>query len=265
MNQMCAYFDKSRQAYYKGVQHEGHQQLKESAVLDKVHQIRRVMPELGGRKLHHLLEGQIGRDRFFDLLRANDLLIERRKRFCRTTDSNHSFRRYSNLIEEYIPTYAGEVLVSDITYLRTLSGFVYLFLVTDLYSRKIVGYHVSRSLGIEGAKKALKMALKQCKNCKIHHSDRGIQYCCKQYTHILRKKGISISMTESYDPYQNAVAERVNGILKYEFYLNENFMDLTEAMKSTFQAVHIYNRLRPHLSLDYQTPESKFSGYVATY
>lgn len=260
---MCAFFGKSRQAYYKGVQSENYQQQKEAVILSQVHKIRNKMPELGGKKIHHILEGQIGRDRFFDLLRSNNLLIERKKSFCKTTDSNHPFRKYDNLIKEYEPS--GEVLVSDITYLRTLSGFVYLFLVTDLYSRKIVGYHVSRSLGIEGAKKALRMALKLCKNCKIHHSDRGIQYCCKQYIHMLRKKGIRVSMTESYDPYQNAVAERINGILKYEFYLNENFIDYTEAMKSTYQAVNIYNTLRPHLSLNYQTPEGKFSGLIPTY
>jgi transposase InsO family protein len=259
---MCTFFDVSRQAYYKARDRWRSRGEEEREVIAHIHRLRSIMPELGGVKIWKEMRGRkIGRDRLFAIMRENGLLVERKRKTHRTTDSHHSFKKYNNLIEDYKPTYAGEVLVSDITYVRTLAGYAYLFLVTDLYSRKIIGYHLSKNLGVEGALKALRMALKQAPNCRIHHSDRGVQYCCKAYIRTLRKHGIQSSMTQGYDPYQNAVAERINGILKYEFYLNRIIVDFREALHSSINGIKIYNNFRPHMSLDYLTPACVFCKY----
>jgi len=199
---------------------------------------------------------KMGRDKFFDLLRKQGLLVRRPRKYASTTQSRHYFRVYKNLIWGWKPSATEQLWVSDITYLRTSGGFVYLFLITDAYSRKVVGWHLSRSLAIEGAVKALRMALKQCSSTQglIHHSDRGIQYCCKAYLRILKKHAIKISMTEGGDCYQNALAERVNGILKQEYCLDNTFADHTSAKKATLSAIRLYNKHRPHLSLNMQTP-----------
>jgi len=155
-----------------------------------------------------------------------------------------------------------QVLVSDITYIRQRGDFCYLFLVTDLYSRKIVGYHLSMSLAASGAIEAMKMALKGVESTEgmIHHSDRGIQYCCEDYVELLKNNKIKISMGEVGNPYDNAVAERINGILKDEFYLNATFADFNTALKATRESINIYNHLRPHMALDYQTPVEKYAA-----
>jgi transposase InsO family protein len=223
------------------------------------------MPRIGGRKLHHLLRQtllksghiSLGRDRLFDLLRQNDMLIERRPKFVKTTNSNHPFKKYGNLILGQPITRPNQVWVSDITYVRMNNGFAYISLITDLFSKRIVGYHASTSLELKGCIKALNMALRQGKP-EIHHSDRGSQYCSYQYTSILKKQKTKISMADAGNCYQNAVAERVNGILKEEFKLNATFENLNQITKVLQQSVEIYNTKRPHWSLNLETPEKAY-------
>jgi transposase InsO family protein len=238
--------------------------LNEQIVLDLVLELRRRMPRLGGRKLYHLLQSdfvclgfKIGRDKFFDFLQRHGLLVERKKRFTRTTHSFHRFYKYNNLLKDSDITAPNECFVADITYIRTDGGFVYLFLLTDYFSRKIVGWSLSNSLSIEGGLQALKMALKQRKGASgslIHHSDRGVQYCSRDYVGLLTKHGSRISMTEENHCYENAVAERVNGILKDEFFLSDTFRDFNSAHKAVKEAVQTYNNLRPHWSLGLKVP-----------
>jgi transposase InsO family protein len=241
----------------------------ESMLIGLVQEIRRMMPMIGCRKLHRMLKRdleamniRLGRDAIFGILRRNGLLIKPKRRYVRTTNSFHHFKKYSNLIKDKVMRVPNEVFVSDITYIRLRGGFCYLFLITDLYSRKIVGYNLNVSLGVEGALSALKMALRWVENTEglIHHSDRGIQYCCWDYTDLLRQKGIDISMGEVGNPYDNAVAERVNGILKVEFMLDSTFESVGRAQQAVREAIKTYNTLRPHLSLGYLTPEAKYAA-----
>ena len=194
------------------------------------------------------------------------MLILRRRRFVKTTDSRHGFHVWPNLIRNVVPSMPHQVWVSDLTYIRTDEGFMYLSLVTDAFSRKIVGFDVSDSLEAAGCQRALKMALKQLPEGArpIHHSDRGTQYCCDAYTGLLRKRGCPISMTEVNHCYENALAERVNGILKSEYALGEGFRRKPQAVQATRQAVTLYNERRPHTSLDYRLPaEVHAMGYAA--
>lgn len=228
-----------------------------------VQEIRRYQPRIGGKKLYKLLkgdldnlEGSIGRDKFFDILRKRGLLVRRRKKYARTTESYHRFYKYKNKMKEKLLTGPNQAYVSDITYLRTRKGFVYLCLQTDAYSRLITGWDLSESLAIEGSIRALKMTMRQCRNPQgiIHHSDRGIQYCSKEYVKILKGCKMEISMTEDNHCYENALAERVNGILKEEFLLDEEFADKASAFKAVKQAIETYNTRRPHWSLNLSTP-----------
>jgi putative transposase len=205
---------------------------------------------------------EIGRDKLFSMLRKNSLLVRPKRNYTRTTNSYHRFRKYSNLIKEHTVTRPNEVFVADITYLDTLEGFQYLVLITDLYSRKIVGWDLSNSLSIEGAQRALRMALKDVKDpaALIHHSDRGIQFCSNGYVEILQRHGAQISMTEENHVYENAVAERVNGILKSEFLLGEKLQSFQVAKELVREAIKIYNNERLHLSLEYQTPASRYAA-----
>lgn len=225
------------------------------------------MPRIGTRKLHYMLtetlqkhQISIGRDKLFDLLAEYGMLVRRRKRRrVSTTDSNHPYRKYPNLIRELQVLRPNHLWVSDITYISLKDGFCYLSLVTDAYSRKIVGYCLHPTLKKEGPLHALAMALatlpKRPEAPLIHHSDRGLQYCCSDYTTLLENNGIGISMTEKGDPYENAIAERVNGILKEEFGLYNDFGHLEQANDTTKQAIDTYNQYRPHASCDYLTPE----------
>ena len=224
---------------------------------------RRSFPREGVRKLTKSLEQEfiesnlkIGRDTLFNILRKHNMLTLRKKYSSRTTNSLHRFYKYKNIIKDIDVTRPNQVWVSDITYIRTIKGFCYLALITDRYSRKIVGYDISNSLELKGCERALKKALYQAKNTSglIHHSDRGIQYCSNVYTQILKRNNISISMTEENHCYENAVAERVNGILKDGFYLDQTFDSLQHAKKATKNAINLYNEIRLHLSLDYKTP-----------
>lgn len=232
-------------------------------ILTLVRQQRRYQPKIGGKKLYKLLESDleqlnksVGRDKFFALLRKHDLLVKRKKKYVRTTESWHYYHKYKNRLKQKHLTAPHQAYVSDITYLRTREGFVYLFLQTDAYSRMITGWHLSDSLAIEGAVAALKMTLRQCPDPfeVIHHSDRGIQYCCKEYVGLLNKHEMIISMTEENHCYENATAERVNGILKDEFLLDEEFADKASALKAVREAIQTYNTRRPHWSLNLCTP-----------
>lgn len=233
-------------------------------IVELVHAIRHYQPKIGGKKLYSLLkqdidrisEEKIGRDKFFDILRSQDLLVKRKRKYIHTTDSFHRFRVYKNRLREQKLTGPDQAYVSDITYLRTKEGFVYLFLITDAWSRKIVGWSLSESLSIEGGIKALKMAIKQCSQTQevIHHSDRGVQYCSHDYVALLKKNKMIISMTEENHCYENGLAERVNGILKDEFLLDETFADKEVALKAVKQAIESYNTRRPHWSLQLRTP-----------
>jgi len=204
-------------------------------------------------KKQHL---KVGRDTLFNVLRKNQMLTLRKKYSCRTTNSYHRFYKYSNIIKDIEVTRPNQVWVSDITYIRTVKGFCYLALITDMYSRKIVGYDLSDSLELKGCVRALNKAVYQAKNIKglIHHSDRGIQYCSNIYTQILKRKKIDISMTEENHCYENALAERVNGILKDEFYMDQTFTNTAHAKRAAKSAIKLYNEIRLHLSLDYKTP-----------
>ena len=192
------------------------------------------------------------------------MLTLRKKYSSRTTNSFHRFYKYKNIIKDIEVIKPNQVWVSDITYIRTIKGFCYLAIITDMYSRKIVGYDLSDSLELSGCIRALKKALYHAKNtCTersrsikqlIHHSDRGIQYCSNLYTQILKRNNIGISMTQENHCYENAMAERVNGILKDEFYLDQTFTDTAHAKKATKNAINLYNEIRLHLSLDFKTP-----------
>lgn len=201
---------------------------------------------------------EAGRDYLFDLLALNNLLIRKRKRKVITTQSNHWMRKYCNLVKELQVTRAEQLWVSDITYIRLTGGFAYLSLITDAYSRKIVGFNLRRDLSSEGSLIALQKALTSRQKPwlpLIHHSDRGVQYCCKNYVDLLTENNISISMTENGDPYENALAERMNGILKTEFNLYSSQSGFDETFKRVNQSILAYNQLRPHASCDYLTPE----------
>ena len=199
---------------------------------------------------------KVGRDSLFNILRKHNMLTLRKKTSARTTNSYHRFYKYNNIIKDLDINRANQVWVSDITYIRTIKGFCYLALITDMYSRKIVGYDLSDSLELNGCVRALNKAIYQAKDIKqlIHHSDRGIQYCSNQYTQILKSKKIDISMTEENHCYENAMAERINGILKDEFYLDQTFDNVAHAKRATKNAINLYNQIRLHLSLDYKTP-----------
>ena len=236
----------------------------EMVLSERVHQ-----PRIGGKKLYHILSKDIkqvsismGRDKFFDLLRANNLLVERKRSYTKTTNSYHHFHKYSNLVKDFTISSPNQVWAADITYLRTEQGFVYLSLLTDMYSRKIVGWALSRSLSIEGSLEALEKSLKECNNSEgvIHHSDRGVQYCSHEYTNLLLGSKMKISMTEENHCYENSMAERVNGILKDEYMLDFTFKDYASALKSTEEAIMLYNTRRPHWSLKFKTPEEVHSA-----
>jgi transposase InsO family protein len=200
----------------------------------------------------------MGRDKLFDFLRSERLLVLRRKKYTVTTNSKHWMRKYPKLIKDLTIHRPEHVWVADITFIDTVeNGNCYLHLITDAYSKQIMGYELCNNMEASSTSKALKMAIKnrQYKDQHlIHHSDRGLQYCSKTYTQTLNKNKITISMTENGDPYENAVAERVNGILKDEFGLSERLSTLAEANKLTTQSIKIYNSLRPHLSCQMLTP-----------
>lgn len=259
---LCLLSGYSRQAYYKRRLQAEKEPLKEELIVHQVLALRCVQPRMGGRKLfllttsfmkqHHIA---MGRDAFFTMLRQYGLLNKRSRRKPCTTDSGHWMRKYPNLVMGMSPTGSDQLWVSDITYICLREKDAFLSLVTDAYSRKIIGFHVSSSLGAEGTVRALQMAIGARRELPglIHHSDRGVQYCCAQYVRELTDRKISISMTQGGDPRDNAIAERVNGILKMEL-LEPVYPDVQAARAAVTQAVNIYNYLRPHSSLSLLTP-----------
>jgi Transposase and inactivated derivatives len=253
----CDVFGISRQAYYKQIDRYKQKQAYAEYVISEVRSIRATMPKLGTRKLYHLLglSLNIGRDKLFCILRANNMLIKPVRSYTKTTMSKHWLRKHPNLFKEMTVYRPEQVFVSDITYIKSKQRTHYLSLVTDAYSRKIVGYHLSDDLGAESVSKALKMAIKNRLYDKplIHHSDRGLQYCAEVYQKILAKNKILPSMTDGYDCYHNALAERINGILKHEFLFTKcnNYQDLNHLIK---QSICIYNNSRPHWALMMKTP-----------
>lgn len=232
-------------------------------VLKLVEEIRQQLPRAGVPKLRVMLQEKLkehrirmGRDALYRLLGEHGYLLRYRRRKPYTTDSHHLYRKYPNLIRDlpYL-THPGQLWVSDITYIRLQQGFCYLSIVTDAYSHKIIGYQLHPTLNSQGPIRALIMASKSRRGSRlIHHSDQGIQYCCTEYVQLLEHLGIQISMTEQGDPYQNAIAERVNGILKEEFLLHRTFHSFQEAEAAVSQAVEKYNHIRPHASCDNLTP-----------
>jgi putative transposase len=258
----------SRQAHYKRVACERRRQEHHSTVVAMVKDERRSQPRIGTRKLHHMLHEplqrrgiKIGRDAMFEVLREASLLVRPLRAFHKTTNSRHFYRRHPNLLKDgptkVVPTGCEQVWVADVTYLRTRQKMVYVSLITDAYSRKIMGWHVHDGLGTEQVSQAFKIALRhrQTSQPLVHHSDRGIQYCSGEYQGIHARHGIACSMTDGYDCYQNALAERVNGILKMEYLLHTP-ADLLQARRMVSESVRLYNERRPHLSLEYETPDA---------
>ena len=231
-------------------------------MIELVKQQRLLMPKIGTRKLYYLLENElrllkVGRDKLFKILKANQLLIKPKRKYHITTNSHHRFRKHKNQIKELEFTRPEQIWVSDITYIGNRKNPSYLALITDAYSKKIVGYNVSDSLNVRGSLSALEMALKNRKyrnEPMIHHSDRGLQYCSNEYQKILVKNDILSSMTEQYDPYENAIAERINGILKQEFDIDKHNTTLEIKRKLVHNSIEIYNNYRPHLSNYMLTP-----------
>lgn len=226
---MCKLLGYSKQAYYKREDKQIRQNFINAQVRSMVIDIRCKLPRLGTRKLYHLIKPKlehqdikVGRDKLFDILRQEGLLIRKRRKYTKTTHSKHWMKKYPNLTRTLELNKPEQLWVADITYLQTKQGHEYLHLITDAYSKKIMGYQLTGNLKASSTVKALKMALsnRKYKHSLIHHSDRGLQYCSYEYTNILKQNNIQISMTEQYDPYENAIAERVNGILKDEFGLD---------------------------------------------
>ena len=253
----------SRQNYYAARRLRQHRQIDESMILELVRRERRLQPRLGGRKLLHLLGPDlqeagvsIGRDRFFELLAESDLLVIPKPGMPRTTNSCHSLPVFGNLLSGRVVSGPNEAWVSDLTYIRTDEGFLYAALITDAYSRKIVGAHIGDSLEAEGCLAALEQALTALPSDKhpIHHSDRGCQYCCHEYVEQLQARGLPISMTQVMHCYENSQAERVNGILKQEYALDRRFRTKEQAREAFAQAVWLYNHRRPHMRLGYRFP-----------
>lgn len=267
---LCSIMDLSRQAYYKRRQTIEKEALDGLIVAQMALQKRKELKGalIGQRKMYQLLTPQlinaeikIGRDAFYEIMRDFGLLIRRRRRRVITTNSNHPYFKYPNIIQDIQINRRNQVWVSDITYIETKHGFTYLFLITDAYTHKIMGYYLSRNLKAAGAIKALEMAIAVCSDpldTLIHHSDRGIQYCSDCYTKLLKDNGIQISMTQNGDPYENAIAERVNGILKVEWIYQLNFDGYHDADQHIEEIINVYNKLRPHGSCSSLTPDEAY-------
>lgn len=255
----------SRQNYYARRRQRQRRRVEGDLVAGLVKRERRQQPRLGVRKLYHLLKRELqeagaclGRDRMFEELRKRDLLLQPKPaQFPRTTQSYHNLPVFRNLMKQTVVERPHQLWVSDLTYLRTQEGYLYLALITDVYSRKIVGSHAGDNLEAVGCVRALEEALKQLPAAAkpIHHSDQGTQYCCHEYVNRLQDHGLGISMTESNHCAENALAERMNGILKQEYGLGAEFATKADARRAVQQGIRLYNTKRPHSALDYRLPE----------
>ncbi|MEO6407068.1 MAG: IS3 family transposase [Ferruginibacter sp.] len=259
----CHLFGINRQVYYRKIRGRACKQTKAGQVVSMIMAIRKSMPRIGVRKLYYMLLDKlrnlkIGRDKFFDILRANHLLVQPKRSYHVITNSHHRFRKHQNLILGIKIKRPDQVWVSDITYIGKRERPCYLSLVTDAYSKKIVGWYVADNLNTESSLMGLNMAIKNRKNkclALIHHSDRGLQYYADDYQNTLNKNNIKCSMTNNGDPYENAVAERINGILKQEFMIDTYHHDLAIMKIIVKEAIEIYNNQRPHYSNYMLTPE----------
>jgi putative transposase len=255
-------FGISRQVYYRRIKRKAKGSELARQTISLVRDIRVKMPHIGTRKLYHMLKAQldimgVGRDKLFAILRANHMMITPKRNYRVTTNTYHRFYRHQDIVSSLIIRRPEQVWVADITYVANNTSNNYLALITDAYSKKIVGYDLSDSLSVHGALRALKMALASRYypgEALIHHSDKGIQYCCDQYQDELLKHQVKCSMTQGYDPYSNAIAERVNGIIKQEFGLETYNTSIEIMRKIVAESITIYNQLRPHLSCSFLTP-----------
>jgi putative transposase len=255
IGKICGLFGKTRQAWYVQQWSAEDDTLRDTVVLKRVKEIREQMPRIGTRKLYGMLTKTLQEHK----IKIGMLVRRRKRKKVSTTDSNHPFRKYPNLIRELQVIHPNQLWVSDITYIRLIDEFCYLSLVTDAYSRRIIGYCLYPTLQKEGPVTALNMALSSLPattvESLIHHSDRGRQYCCDAYVNVLMEKKVRISMTEKGDPYENALAERVNRTMKEEFLLDRGFDSFELAVASVSKAVNTYNTLRPHDSCNHLTPD----------
>lgn len=264
---LCSWFGITRQAYYQNSWTAIETTIEEELMLQQVKQIRQSHPRLGTRKLYDKLQPfildnsiKMGRDALFNLLSTNRLLIRKRKRRIQTTNSYHWLRKYPNLIKNFVPEAPNHLWVSDLTYWKiNTQEHLYISFITDAYSHKIVGYHVAETLEAIESIQALQMALSAFERTEsllqlTHHSDRGIQYCSKEYVKLLQDKNIQISMTENGDPLENAIAERVNGIIKEEYLDAYQVNNIKEAKELLDSVIQLYNNDRPHLSISNLTP-----------
>ena len=258
----------SRQYYYKQQNDIALEETKKREVKQLVDSQRKLLPRLGTRKLYYLIkdllkEKQIkfGRDKLFHLLKEYDLLIRPQRRYIQTTMSKHWMRKWPNIVKNTTITEPDQVWVSDITYIKTEQENCYLNMITDAFSRKIVGYALDNTMQTESMIKALEMATKQKINPyinTIHHSDRGLQYCSKEYVELTAQNNIRLSMTENSDPYENALAERMNRTIKEEFGMNGKLKDKEQLHELLKESVNLYNQYRPHLALNMKTPEEVY-------
>lgn len=255
----CRHLGISKQAYYKSQKNQTKQKEEQENIIRKVLSVRQEQPRLGTRKLHYILKAElgVGRDKLFEILRKEQMLITKRRKYVKTTNSKHWMRIYADSSKQLELKQPEQLWVADITYLSTRQETLYLHLVSDAYSKQIMGYTLSKDLKSESTVKALQMALRrrvyQNRNI-LHHSDRGLQYCSRIYIDELRRNNCQISMTQDGSPYDNAVAERINGILKDEFYCDEKFDSFEQAKNHIEQSIMIYNTKRPHLSCSMLTP-----------
>ena len=267
LGKLCGWFGITRQAYYQYCWNVTEVSLEQHLILKEVAAIRKNHPKMGGRKLYEKLREflqehniKMGRDALFTLLSKNDLLVKKRRRKARTTHSFHWLRKYPNLIKGFTPTGVNQLWVSDITYWKITDGYLYISFVTDAFSHKIVGYQVAESLEAVETIKALEMAISGLMEEPdshfrlVHHSDRGLQYCSKNYVKLLQDNKIQVSMTEQGDPLENAIAERVNGIIKDEYLNNHKVNSISEAKELLNFVITLYNDDRPHMSIGNLTP-----------
>ncbi|HEY8659989.1 MAG TPA: IS3 family transposase [Hanamia sp.] len=262
---LCGWFGITRQAYYQNKWEAVSTTIEEELVIQQVKEIRKNHRRMGTRKLYEMIQPfmlehsiKMGRDALFNMLSANHLLVRKRKRRIQTTNSYHWLRKYPNLIREFIPTAINQLWVSDITYWKLKENHVYISFITDAYSHKIVGYQVAETMEAIESIQALQMALSalgaESHLQLIHHSDRGIQYCSHAYVKLLQDYDIKISMTENGDPLENAIAERVNGIIKEEYLETYDIENIKEAKELLKAVVDLYNNERPHMSIGNFTP-----------
>jgi len=273
---LCSWFGVTRQAYYQNSWKAIDTSIEEELVIQQIKEIRKNHRRMGTRKLYEKLTPfmqehniKLGRDALFNLVAANHLQVRRRKRKIQTTQSFHWLRKYPNLIRDFTPTAPNQLWVSDITYWKiNEKKHLYISFITDAFSHKIVGYQLAETLGAVENIKALKMALSalnpELKYKLIHHSDRGIQYCSKDYVKLLQDYKIQISMTENGDPLENAIAERINGIIKEEYLYDYQVDNISDAQELLNQVVVLYNAERPHMSIGNLTPNQLHQNPIKT-